>query len=252
MPAFPVRKYVTAGVLGLSVVTAGLAAVMLPSTPAQAIVVFDPSNYSQNVLTAARTLNQINNQIRSLQNEAQSLINQAKNLTTISFPEIQAITSTLRQVDQLMGQARGIQFRIASLDQQFSALFPRDFARALSVNEQVVAARTRLDAEMAAYKQTMGVQAQVVENVQADARILSDIVARSQGAEGALQASQATNQLLALSAKQQFQLQTLMAAQYRAEAIERARRIQAQADARAATTKFLGSGSAYRQLPPGQ
>lgn len=252
MPAFLVRKYLAASALGLSAITASLATILLPSTPAHAIIVFDPSNYSQNVLTAARTLQQINNQIRSLQNEAQSLINQAKNLTTISFPEIQAITSTLRQVDQLMGQARGIQFRVANLDQQFRALFPKDFAQALSVNDQVVAARTRLDAEMSAYKQTMGVQAQVVENVQADARILSDIVARSQGAEGALQAQQATNQLLALSAKQQFQFQTLMAVQYRAEAIERARRIQAQAEARAATTKFLGSGSAYSQLPPGQ
>lgn len=252
MPAFLVREYLAASALGLSAITAGLATILLPTRPAHAIVVFDPSNYSQNVLTAARTLQQINNQIRSLQNEAQSLINQAKNLTTISFPEIQAITSTLREVDQLMGQARGVQFRIAGLDQQLSSLFPRDFARALSVNDQVIAARTRLDTEMAAYKQTMGVQARVVENVQADARILSDIVARSQGAEGALQAQQATNQLLALSAKQQFQLQTLMAAQYRAEAIERARRIQAQAEARAATTKFLGSGSAYSQLPPGQ
>jgi P-type conjugative transfer protein TrbJ len=33
------------------------------SEPAQAIIVFDPSNYSQNILTAARTLEQINNQI---------------------------------------------------------------------------------------------------------------------------------------------------------------------------------------------
>ena len=252
MPAFPVRKYVTAGALGLSAVTAGLVGILLPSTPAQAIVVFDPSNYSQNVLTAARTLQQINNQIRSLQNEAQALINQAKNLQTIDFPEFQAITRTLRQIDQLMGEARGVQFRVASLDQQFSALFPKDFAQALSVNDQIIAARTRLDAEMAAYRQTMGVQAQVVENVQADARTLGDIVARSQSAEGALQVNQATNQLLALSAKQQFQLQSLMAAQYRAEAVAQARRLQAQAEARAATTQFLGSGSAYSQLPPGQ
>ena len=49
---------------------------------------------------------------------------------------------------------------------------------------------------------------------------LNAIVARSQGAEGALQAQQATNQLLALTAKQQFQIQNLMAAQYRAQAIE--------------------------------
>lgn len=245
MPAFPVRKYMTASLLGIAAASAGLVGTMLPSAPARAIVVFDPSNYSQNVLTAARTLQQINNQIRSLQNQAQSLINQAKNLTTIGFPEIQAITQTLQQIDQLMGQAQGIQFRVAGLDQEFRALFPQSFNQAMTMNGQVVAARTRLDTEMAAYRQTMGVQAQVVENVQADAQTLNGIVSRSQGAEGALQAQQATNQLLALTAKQQFQIQNLMAAQYRAQAVEQARRAQAEIDARAMTTKFLGSGSAY-------
>jgi type IV secretion system protein TrbJ len=34
--------------------------------PASAIIVFDPSNYAQSVITAARSLEQINNQIRSL------------------------------------------------------------------------------------------------------------------------------------------------------------------------------------------
>lgn len=241
----PTRKYLIATALGAGTI-GSLVAFIVPSAPAHAqLTVFDPSNYSQNLLTAARTLQQVNNQIRSLQNQAQSLVNQAKNLTTINFPEIQAITQTLQQIDQLMGQAQGIQFRVAGLDEEFRALFPQSFKQAMTINGQVVAARTRLDTEMAAYRQTMGVQAQVVENVQADAQTLGGIVSRSQGAEGALQAQQATNQLLALTAKQQFQIQNLMAAQYRAQAIEQARRAQAEIDARAMTTKFLGSGSAY-------
>ena len=210
----PTRKYLIATALGAGTI-GSLVALIVPSAPAYAqLTVFDPSNYSQNLLTAARTLQQVNNQIRSLQNQAQSLVNQAKNLTTIGFPEIRAITQTLQQIDQLMGQAQGIQFRVTGLDQEFRALFPQSFNQALTMNGQVVAARTRLDTEMAAYKQTMGVQAQVVENVQADAQTLNGIVSRSQGAEGALQAQQATNQLLALTAKQQFQIQSLMAAQY--------------------------------------
>lgn len=249
----PIRKYLVTTALGAGAIGSLVCALIVPSAPAHAqFTVFDPSNYSQNLLTAARTLQQVNNQIRSLQNQAQSLINQAKNLATIGFPEIQAITSTLQQIDQLMGQAQGIQFRVDGLDQQFRQLFPQSFNQALTMNGQVVAARSRLDAEMAAYKQTMGVQAQVVENVQADAQTLTGIVSRSQGAEGALQAQQATNQLLALTAKQQFQIQNLMAAQYRAQTVEQARRAQAEIDARAATTKFLGSGSAYSPLPPGQ
>lgn len=239
------RKYLIAGALGIGAASSLAIGIAMTSTQAQALIVFDPSNYSQNILTAARTLQQINNQIRSLQNQANSLINQAKNLTRIDFPELQALTQTLQQVDQLMGQAQGIRFQVSGLDQQFRQLFPQAFSSALRTNEQVIAARGRLDTAMSAYQQTMTVQAQVVENVAADAQTLSAIVAKSQGAEGSLQAQQATNQLLALTAKQQFQIQNMMAAQYRAETIEQARRAQAQIDARAATTKFLGSGSAY-------
>lgn len=218
----------------------------VPVAPAHAqLTVFDPSNYSQNLLTAARTLQQVNNQIKALQNQAQSLLNQAHNLSTIAFPELQAITQTLQQIDQLMGQAQGIQFRVAGLDQQFRQLFPTSFNQLLTNNQHVADASVRMTTAKAAFQQTMSVQAQVVEAVQADASTLTGIVARSQSAEGALQAAQATNQLLALSAKQQFQIQTLMAAQYRAQALDQANRVQAQADAGAATTKFLGSGSAY-------
>lgn len=239
--SFPGRAF--AGALGLASIAA---TAFVPVTPAQAqFTVFDPSNYSQNLLTAARTLQQINNQIRSLQNEAQSLINQAKNLSRVSFPELQAITKSLRQVDQLMGEAHGIQFKIANVDQQFRQLFPQSFNQALTSDQHVIDARGRLDTSMAALRQTVGVQAQIVENIASDSTTLDGIVARSQGAEGALQVSQATNQLLALVAKQQFQLQNLMAAQFRADAIERARRVQSESDARAATQKFLGSGSAY-------
>jgi len=238
------RKHLSAAALGLA--AAGALGMAIGAAPASAqITVFDPSNYSQNILTAARTLTQINNQIRSLQNEATMLLNQAKNLETIDFPELQAITRQLQQIDRLMSQAQGLDFRIAGLDEQFRQLFPQDFGQALSTNEQVIAARRRLDTAMAAYRQTMRVQSQVAENVANDAQALNAIVAKSQGAEGALQAAQATNQLLALTAKQQLQIQTLMAAQYRAQATEAARRAQAEAEGRAATKRFLGSGSAY-------
>ena len=240
------RKYVIASALGLFATGAMVMGMTVSSQPAHAQwTVFDPSNYSQNILTAARTLQQINNQVRMLQNQAQSLINQAHNLTTINFPELQSLQQTIQQIDVLMGQAQGIQFRVANLDQQFRSMYPASFNQALTNDQHVIDARSRLDTSMAAYKQTMTVQAQVVENIAADQADLSAIVQRSQGAEGALQAQQATNQLLALVAKQQFQIQTLMAAQYRADAISQATATQAQTDARDATTRFLGSGNAY-------
>lgn len=61
-------------------------------------IVYDPRNHAQNLMTAARTLEQINNQILSLQNEAQMLINQARDLTSLphsSLAEIQQRASHL-------------------------------------------------------------------------------------------------------------------------------------------------------------
>lgn len=242
----PPRK-VGAGICMLALVAAGgiVFDAMIASPPAHALVVYDPTNYAQNVLTAARALQQVNNQIKSLQNEAQSLVNQAKNLSTVSFPELQALTQALQKIATLMGQAQTIQFKVASVDQQFSKLYPDAFSQSLKLDDQVTAARSRLDTQVAAYRQTVTMQAQIAENVEADATTMNALVQRSQGAEGTLQALQVTNQLLALTAKQQFQIQQMLAAQFRAQAVSDANSAQSESEADAATRKFLGTGSAY-------
>ena len=217
----------------------------LLASPAAAIPVFDATNYAQNLLQAARALEQINHQIQSLQNEAAMLQNMARNLERIDFPQLQQINSAMQRIDGLMGQAQGVDVRIDQLDERIRNLFPGAVERALGRDQRVAQARARLDAAMGAYRQAMGIQAQVVENVREDAGLLQELVGRSQNAVGGLQVSQAANQLLALSINQQFQLQNLMAAEFREASIERARRAQAEADGRAATRRFLGSGRAY-------
>src|SRR3546814_20497690 len=83
--------------LGLASVCVTGAMLGLPGTPAKAqISVFDPSNYAQNILTAARTLSQVNQQIRQLQNEARMLVNMDKNLSRIDFPQLGVIREKLK------------------------------------------------------------------------------------------------------------------------------------------------------------
>lgn len=231
--------------MAIALAAAAPVAIALPASPAAAIPVFDATNYAQNLLQAARALEQINHQIASLQNEAAMLQNMARNLERLDFPQLQQVNSAMQRIDQLMGQAQGIDFRMDGLDQRLRSLFPGAVDRALRRDQRVLEARARLDAATAGYRQAMGVQAQVVENVREDAALLAELVGRSQNAVGGLQAQQAANQLLALSIKQQLQLQNLMAAEFRDASVERARRAQAEADGRAATRRFLGTGRAY-------
>lgn len=221
--------------------------VLLPAAPATAqIAVFDGTNYAQNLLQAARALNQVNNQIKSLQNEATMLQNMATNLKSLSFPQLSRLNSAMSEIDRLMSQAEGIQFKVSGLDSQVKSLFPGALQSALSSDQRIASARAQLDAATAAYKQAMKVQAEVAQNVEADAGTLNELAASSQSSVGALQVSQAANQLMALSIKQQLQLQNLVASEYRSAAIERARKAQAEEDGRATTQRFLNGAGPSR------
>lgn len=169
------RKHLIAAVLGLG--TCGSLGMTMTATPAHAQfggIVFDPSNYAQNILTAARTLQQVNQQIQQLQNEAQMLVNMGKNLTRIDFPQLDALKQKLAEIDRLMGRAQAIDFKVSQLDDKFANLFPQDFSSVLRTDARVLDARARLDASMGAFRQTMTVQAQVVENIQSDTQTLAD------------------------------------------------------------------------------
>jgi P-type conjugative transfer protein TrbJ len=218
---------------------------VLASSPAMAIPVFDAGNYAQNLLQAARALEQINHQIRSLQNEASMLQSMARNLERIDFPQVERLKAAMQRIDGLMEQAQAIDFRVDGLDRQLEALFPGSGADDLARDARVARARARLEAATAGYRHAMGVQAQVAENLAEDAGLLDELVASSQGSVGALQAQQAASQLLALGVKQQLQLQALLAAEFRSEALERSRRAQAEAEGREATQRFLSRRRAY-------
>ncbi len=92
-------------------------------------------------------------------------------------------------------------------------------------------------------------QAQVNASITADQGTLSQIVGSSQGAAGILQATQATNQLLALMAKQTMQSQQLRIAQDRAAALEQSRTLEADAAGPGQPHPLQGSGVAYTPAP---
>lgn len=198
-------------------------------------IVFDPTNYSQNLLTAARELQQVNNEIQQLQNEAAMLQNMGENLTSLN-------TS---QLSTLMNRGSGIAFNVGATNTAWNTSFPNTYPLNTTATTYASSAQTRWQQAMAAFQQALQIQAQVAQNVQADSTTLSNLVNVSQSAVGNLQVSQATNQLLALSTKQQLQIQNLMAAQYRATALDSARNAETEAAAQSEFTTFIGSGQAY-------
>jgi len=89
------------------------------------------------------------------------------------------------------------------------------------------------------------VQAGVVGNIEGARTEMQALVAESQSATGALQATQAGNQLLALQSSQIADLTAAIAAQNRASALESARAATAEAQARENLARFLDYGGGY-------
>lgn len=226
-------------------VALSLSAVALSPAVAQ-WTVFDPQNYAQNVLEAARALQQINNQILSLQNEAVMLRNMATDLNPLkSIPQLSGMASTLGQISSLINQAQGISFNVNATMAAWAKAYPSSYAAGTGAATLQANARQRWQNSMSAFQDTLKIQAQVAQNIEADTGALTALSDASQSASGNLEVTQATNQLLALSTKQQLQIQSLMAAQYRAAALDQARNAQAEQEGQVQFQSFLGTSNAY-------
>lgn len=208
-------------------------------------IVYDPSNYAQNVLTAARSLQQITNQITSLQNQAQSLINQARNLASLPYSALQQLQQSVQRTQSLLSQAQNIAYDVQSIDRAFQLKYGST-AMSASDTQLIADARTRWQNTVGGLQDAMRVQAGVVGNIDTNRTQMSALIGQSQGATGALQAAQAGNQLLALQAQQLADLTALIAANGRAQALQSAEQAAAAAQGQEQRRRFLTPGSGYQ------
>jgi P-type conjugative transfer protein TrbJ len=222
-----------------------IAIVSAATSSSAQLIVFDPNNYAQNVVTAARELQQINNQITSLQNQAQMLINQAKNLASLPYSSLQQLEQSVQRTQQLLAQAQRIAYDIKQIDQAFSTTYAP--ASTSGSDQALIAnAQTRWQNSVAGLQDALRVQATVVGNIDTNRTQMSALISSSQGATGALQASQAGNQILGLQAQQLADLTAAIAAQGRAQNLETAQRVAAQDQGREQLRRFLAPGRGYQ------
>ncbi|MGX9182052.1 P-type conjugative transfer protein TrbJ [Mesorhizobium sp. BHbdii] len=225
-----VRHLAAAGVVAVGVA--------LSCGPASALIVFDPRNYAENVLSAARALEQIQNQIASLQNEAQMLINQGRNLTSLPTSLLGQIEGNFSEMKSLLGEADKLAYRVQDIESQFKSTYG-NFGSDLSSRQLVDDARERWQTSVASFEHSLKAGAVAVDNIEGTREQTSAAVDASQSAVGILQATQAGNQLLAVQARQVADLTAMIAAQGRVAALESARQAAAQEQAREQFSRFM-------------
>lgn len=163
-------------------------------------VVFDPRNHMENALQAARQL--------------ESLANEARSLAASPYSHLAQNSQALQDMAELARTARGLATSVDGLERQFAVLYPEDLSGtdALRLLEQshgrsANARRTAEDlARAAAELERLG---------QGRGQRLSGALAASQSAQGQTAAVQSSNQMLAVLAEDLAALRVIMLAQAR-------------------------------------
>jgi P-type conjugative transfer protein TrbJ len=227
----------------------GVAVLKLATTsiPARAQwIVYDPTNFSQNVLTAARELQQVNQNIQSLENQATMLINQAKNLASLPYSSLAQLEASIQRTEQLLMQAQNIAYSVTTIDQAFTQVYPQSYTGSTSSTQMLADAQTRWQNARAGYQDSMHVQAGVVQNLQNAQTQISALISSSQSASGALQATQSGNQIMGLAAQQLADLTGVIAAMARAQSLDNAGRLESEAQGQQQMQNFLNYGAGYQ------
>ncbi len=107
--------------------------------------------------------------------------------------------------------------------------------------QMVANANARWEDSVGAFQDALQVQAGVVGNIEGARTTMDSLVSASQSATGALQATQAGNQLLALQSQQLADLTAAVAAQGRAQALQSARQAAEEAEGRERFRRFMGN-----------
>lgn len=203
-----------------SLVMLGLAAIVAvtPVAPARAqMTVIDPTNLAQNLLQATRALQQINNQIRQIEQATQMLRQNPLQLS----PEL---TQSISEARELFNTAQGIAFEVNQVGENLRTLYPEtwedfDLAGVLQQSE-------RWEQESRdSLQRAMEAEARAARSIEGSRNRIDQALQSSSSAEGQTGAIQASNQLLGVTASQLAEIHALLIVQGRALETERMERL---------------------------
>lgn len=195
------RLRLAAGLIAASLLATGAPA------PAQQVV-YDPRNHLENALQAARQL--------------ESLANEARSLAASPYSHLAGNSETLRDMAALAQSTRGLASSVSGLEQQFRTLYPEDLSGAdmMRLLEQ---GQARTSAARRTAEDVARAAAELERLGQGRDRRLTSALSASEAAPGQTAAIQSSNQLLAVLAEDLAALRVILLAQSRLLAEQTAR-----------------------------
>ena len=170
-------------------------------------IVHDPTTFFQTTLIAARSLQSNVNEAIQLKQQAEQLLGQAKQLMTLPVSYVEQLEAELQRYYDLLNEGRALVYRAQGVARQFEELYGT-----VAHGQGNVLQRAQAILWQIKHAGRVSMEAQAIyDRLLAQKTTTQRLVTASQGAVGELQATQATNQLLAVLSDQQASLQQLHA-----------------------------------------
>lgn len=207
-----------------------------------ALTVFDPANLAQNLATAARTLQSNIHEAQQIANQLSSLSNEALHLEVLPLTLRLELIEAIQALEVVIQSARGIAFDYRQIQQAFDEFFPGRPTYVVSTGAELAARHAQwAEQTLLAVNDALSAQG-LVADIENDRATLNTLVEASTNAPGVLSATQATNELAAVSAAQLMRLEHILAGSLRAQSIAIA--MQA-SEAQAAQAQLLRLGETW-------
>lgn len=221
--------------------------------PAQALTVFDPVNFTQNLQQALQAVAQVSNQVRDyaqqlqqVQNQYQQLANDARNLTGLPQSIFNEYTSIYREYQRTVSQLQGMMRDLSQARDNFQRMYP-DMANGNYTFDQL--SQFTRDWEQGGrqnIEDALVTGASVLDTLDATQNSFRQMGDASQSAQGALQAMQAGNQINMLVGQELMKLNTQTAVYQQAVLQDQARQQAIQSKAKANNERAYGDWGSVR------
>jgi P-type conjugative transfer protein TrbJ len=199
--------------------------------PARAqIVVYDPQNYVENALAAAR-------QLESLSHQAVMLANQARELAASPYSHLAETSQALGDIAELAQSVRGVAADVDQLQGQFEDLYPTA-VEGLDPRTALARRQGRLKIAHDTAEDLARTAADLERLSRGRGARLAGAVSASQAASGQTAAIQSSTQVLGVLSEDLASMRTILLAQSRLMAEEAARRAAERAASAEARRRF--------------
>ncbi len=198
----------------INILMIGLLLICISS--AQAVIVFDPSNFVENKLTALNSIKDLVNQATQIQHQLENLQYQAKNIRGVSDYQWRDVNNSLDQLNQVSQQGQALSVASSNLDSEFRKQFP-DYAQTQTNNNYSTQYQQWNNTTMDTLRGTMDAAGYSATSAKSEETALQQLKSQGANAQGRMQVLQVSTEIAAENVNQLQELKRLMVNQSNAQ-----------------------------------